>query len=218
MKKFLTVFSIAALLLTSTVAFADDGDHAGLFGWNHENMGLHLGIFKQNLDSSKFIIVGTVSAMTSDSITVNVQKQVNTQVAVNSQATVAVNSSTKLGDGNNDDDDSFTLSSLKAGDRVVIVGSVSGSTLTATNIRLLSEKEKQKAVVFGQVTAVTPTSVTITNAKTGVSQTLTTNSDTKVMVDGQAATTSDIQVGDRGFVRFKNDVSGMFAKLIALFR
>lgn len=235
------MLSIAALALTvTTTAFAEDNgqddqnealdqhmeSHMGLGAsmqdlfhhGEHDDNGLHLGQLKQNLSSSQFIVVGTVASTTDSSVTVNVQKQVNVSGIANGQVTVLVNSSTVLGDSqkDNDDDDSFTLSSLKPGDRVLVQGSISGSTLTATSIRLLQMKKSN--VVFGSVSAVTPTSVTITNAKTGTSQTITTNSDTKVMVNGTAATTSDIQVGDHGFVRIVNDVTGFIAKLIAIFR
>ena len=225
MKKYIAVLSLAALALTVTPAFAHEGkdkdsEHVG-FGakvqalFHHENKGLHLGQIKN--DSSRFILVGTVASVGINSLVVNFEKGANVGTSTaGSQVTVVTNSSTKLGDGDKDDDNKLTLSSLKAGDRVVVSGSVAGSVLTATNVRLLKAKASAKA--FGTVTAVTPTSVTITNAKTGVAQTVTTTADTKVMVDGEASTTADIQVGDRGFVKFKNDVSGMIAKFIALFR
>ena len=227
MKKYIAVLSLAALALTVTPAFAHEGkdkdkdsEHVG-FGakvqalFHHENKGLHLGQIKN--DSSRFILVGTVASVGTNSLVVNFEKGANVGTSTaGSQVTVVTNSSTKLGDGDKDDDNKLTLSSLKAGDRVVVSGSVAGSVLTATNVRLLKAKASAKA--FGTVTAVTPTSVTITNAKTGVAQTVTTTADTKVMVDGEASTTADIQVGDRGFVKFKNDVSGMIAKFIALFR
>jgi hypothetical protein len=49
---------------------------------------------------------------------------------------------------------------------------------------------------FGQVTAVSPTSITITNQRTGASTTYAITSGTAITDNGQAVTTTDIQTGD----------------------
>lgn len=219
MKKAIAILSLAALALTST-AFAQDNnkDHQ-----NKDNRGWHLGIFNKlehfedrtdkadkKVDATRFVLTGSVVATTSASITVNVKSQVHATV-VNNQATVAVTADTKIA---RDKDQAAALASLKAGDQIVITGTLSGTTMTASKIHLIAVRGK----AYGEVTAKTDTSITVKNAVTGVSQIFTTSGDTKVIVNGEAKTTADVQVGDKGFVKFKSDVSGLFAKFVALFR
>ncbi|MDP3741588.1 MAG: DUF5666 domain-containing protein [bacterium] len=224
MKKAIAMLSLAALALTATTTFADteSKDHGnaalrvradGMF-----DHGLHLGWLKhdkhlddlKDVNSTHFVVTGTVASTTSGSITVNVKKQINATVD-NSQATVNVTSDTKI---TREKDQSMALADLKAGDQLVITGNVSGTTMTASRIHLIAVRGK----AYGQVTATTSNSITIKNAVTGVSSTFTTSADTKVSVNGESQTTADIQVGDKGFVKFKSEVSGLFAKFIALFR
>jgi hypothetical protein len=233
MKKYIAALSIAALALTTTVAFAHDNnndhdaDHEGVEV--HEGLeahgtveasfqgeGLHLGILK-HFDQNRFVLIGTIASVGSNSVTVNVQNSVNANVT-NGQGTVATNSSTKV-TAKGDEDNNLTLASLKAGDRVVVSGSVSGSVLTAIRIRVFgNKKNEQPNKAFGSVTAKTADSITVTNSLTGVSQTFMTNGDTKVNINGEVKTLADVQVGDRGWVKFKTEVSALIAKFIALFR
>jgi hypothetical protein len=53
----------------------------------------------------------------------------------------------------------------------------------------------------GQVTAVSPTSITVNNSRTGTSSTLAITSSTLITDNGQSATASDIQVGQTVFIR-----------------
>ena len=71
---------------------------------------------------------------------------------------------------------------------------------------------------FGEVTAKTDTSITVKNNVTGATTTFTTDADTQVKINGETQTLADVQVGDRGFVKFKTQVSGFLAKMINLFR
>lgn len=53
--------------------------------------------------------------------------------------------------------------------------------------------------VVGQVTAISPTSISIQNSRTGSSVTLAISSSTTITSNGQTATTGDIQVGSTVF-------------------
>jgi hypothetical protein len=55
--------------------------------------------------------------------------------------------------------------------------------------------------VFGQVTTVSATSITIKNARTGADNTLTISDSTIVTNNGQTATVSDVKTGDNVLVR-----------------
>jgi len=54
--------------------------------------------------------------------------------------------------------------------------------------------------VIGSVTTISPTSITVQNARTGSSSTLTITSSTTITDSGSAATVSDIQTGDTVFI------------------
>jgi hypothetical protein len=232
MKKTIATLAIAAMALSVTPAFAHEdgikaegGMKAHLEAAMSKGNGNHFGISKilnriadkdkdndadDSVQNNKFVIVGSVAASASGSLTLNVQHSINISVT-NNQVSVVTNGDTKV--TSNQKDTTVTLANLKVGDKVVVSGTVSGSTFTATSIRVM-----YKTVAFGTVTAKTDTSITLTNAKTGVTQTFTTNGDTQVKVDGEAVASTDVQVGDKGFVKFKTDASILIAKFINLFR
>lgn len=219
--KLFAIASIAAITLTLSAnpVFANDKN-----GDKHEDRGLRLGQvmgefrgelkLKDNdhgIDNSQFILMGTVGSTTSASIVVNVKGSVHVPTLTNNVATVNVNADTKYHAEKNQ---TVKLADIKAGQQVVIKGTVNGTTMTATWVHVIFPKGK----AYGEVTAKTDTSITVKNSVTGTTQTFTTNSDTKVNINGEAKTTSDIKVGDSGFVRFKTTLTGVVAKIINLFR
>jgi hypothetical protein len=221
MKKTYAVLSVAAiaLSLTATPALAKGHGH-------DDNNGKHLGdvfgrfdsLIKKSDDdkghglaSDQFVLTGTVGSATTGSIVITVKGSVNVPTLTNNLATVNVDANTKYFADKNQ---TVTLTDVKAGQQIVVSGTVSGSTLTAKNVRIIFPKGK----VYGEVTAKTDTSITIKNNVTGTTQTFTTDANTKVNIDGEAKTQTDVKVGDKGFVKFKTTLSGMVAKVINLFR
>lgn len=226
MKKYIAILSLAALALTATTAFAHENEgeeglglktklEAQAEGKVIKGPGLHLGWFKHldaDVDESRFVLAGTVTGKTATTLTVTVKGEVHASSVIgNNQATVTVASDAKIVADKNK---TIALADIQTGSQVVISGTISGSTLTANKVHVILPRGK----AFGEVTAKTDTSITVKNNVTGVSQTFTTNGDTKVNIDGEAKTTVDIQVGDRGFVKFRTEISGVIAKFIALFR
>lgn len=207
MKKVIAYFAIATLALTATVGLAaahENEDHASLKV--AEVGGLRLGL-------SKFQVFGTVASATSSSVVLNAKGGKHLpDLAVNGQVTVVISGDTKIM-GN--DETVLTWADLKAGDKVVVSGSIDGSVLAAKRIRDVSQP---KVKASGEITAISGNFVTITNGLTGVSQTVTTNDDTKVMINGESKTVADIQVGDSGWVKFKNEAGVLIAKFFNLFR
>jgi hypothetical protein len=219
MKKYIVAFSIAAIAATAALpALAHDG------GENENRQGAKLGVrldhfLDANPDNSKFVVLGTVSSKTSGSLVITVKTTANVPNLVNSLATVNVNSDTKFTSNNK----VSTLADIVVGNKVIAIGTVSGSTLTATSVHInvdkkTEEQARKKAKAFGEVTAKTDTSITIKNSLTNTTQTLTVDEDTKVKINGEVKTMADVQVGDSGWVKFKTSAGVMIAKIINLFR
>ncbi|MBI4363310.1 MAG: hypothetical protein HY545_00475 [Candidatus Doudnabacteria bacterium] len=209
MKKLISGLSIAALALTASVAFAHEADVKAEVSGN-----THFGFpIKIQLGLDKFVAVGTVAAVGSTSTTLNVQAGAHLNNISNGQITVATNADTK------------TSGSVAVGDKVIVRGEIGADgSLEADSIRVIgeangkAEAKAHKQVAFGEITAVTDNSVTIKNNVTGETKTLTTNDDTKVMINGEAKTTTDVSVGDRGMIKFKVMLDTFIATMIRLFR
>lgn len=228
MKKLIAMFAIAALALTfATPAVAKEGRGGDDRGERSENTLKNLIKMVERLDDrddrdddddddddnlgSRFVLSGTVGSTTSASVVINVQNSRNLPALTNNLATVNVDSDTKFVAGKKN---VAAMADVKTGQQIMVVGTVSGTTLTADIVQIKLPKGK----VFGEVTAKTDTSVTIKNNVTGVTQTITTDADTDVRINGEEKTLADVQVGDRGFVKFKATLAGMIAKVINLFR
>ena len=218
MKKQIAILSLAGLALVATPAFAKEkGEHRGM----SEGLGLHLGIKNfLRAGNPQFVVVGTVDTVTTDMLTVKVKADANVSNVTNGEVSIKTDANTKIMKAGQ----AIQLSDLKSGDNVVAVGTA-GTDLTASMVKVASadnddqkpvEKKSNKAI--GQVTAVTDNSVTIKNSLTGVTQTITTDANTKVNIDGQSKAVSDVQVGDSGWIRFKTMGTTLVAKFIHLFR
>src|SRR6185503_7012745 len=216
MKKTLAGLSLAAIMLAAVPALANaKGGNEGkgfAFGKFFGGMFKH---FERKLPSTSFVISGTVVSTGSNSVVVNVKGSVNIPNLVNSQTTVNTDANTKITGEKNATE---TLADLKAGDRVEIGGNISGSTLTAVNIRDSGPAPVQPVTTSGKVTAVSSSSITLSNAIAGTTQVFTIDSNTKVTIDGVSKAVGDIQVNDAGTIKSKN-VSNVFtAQMINLYR
>jgi hypothetical protein len=223
MRKVVAGLTLAVLILGASPVLADnddEGDRGGREGRGEklEVRGSLFGAVKGwrwNLPDDRFELTGTLAAKTSNSVTLNVLGSIHVASIVNGQTTAIVNADTKImgRKGKNN----LTLADLVVGDKLFVSGTVSGSTLTATRIWAVDKKDKP-AKVSGKVTAKTNTSVTVTNGLTATSQTVTTDENTKVLINGETKTTADINVGDSGWVKFKNVAGSMIARIVVLFR
>ena len=69
-------------------------------------------------------------------------------------------------------------------------------------------------IVLGQVTAISPTSISVNNTRTGSTSTLAVTSSTTVTNNGQSDTVSDIQVGDTVLVRENTSNTSQAASIL----
>lgn len=200
------------MLATTTVFAHEDGDRVEVksqaqFKANLEH-GKKLGVFKHMdmdlRDDDHFAIAGTVSAVGSTSLSVNVRDDSVKVVVVDADTKFSINGKTEI-----------RLADIKVGDKVMIKGEIEDNGgLEADRVVVMVRPQR----AFGEVTAKTDNSITIKNNVTGDVKTLTVNPDTKVMVNGEAKTAADIQVGDRGMVKFKAMLDSFVATVIKLFR
>ncbi len=212
MKKSIIALTIAALALSVTPAFAEDQD-SGHRGKNLFEAFNKIGKkIERALPESQFMVHGTVVSVGTSSLVVNAQNSVHANLSGN-QATIVVNSDTKF-TGNKHE--TMTLANIVAGNKVMIHGQVTGTTLTASRVHVQKDAEKKRVV--GTVTAKTDDSLTITNSLTGTSQTVALDSDTRVKINGETKTAADISVGDSGWIKLKVKAEAMVAKLVNLFR
>ncbi|MBI2356413.1 MAG: hypothetical protein HYV13_04385 [Candidatus Doudnabacteria bacterium] len=214
MKKTLAIMTIAGLMLTASAALAnDDGrqdNESGaavkaqaLFHANLEH-GKKLGIFKHRKDEKHFAIFGTVTAVSSTGLTVQTKDGRTVSVTTDSETKFTINRDTQI-----------QLADIKVGNAVAVKGEMKDNNVfEADHVAVVIMPQK----AFGTVTAKTDTSVTVKNSLTGDVKTFVTNPDTEVKINGETKTTSDIQVGDRGWVKFKATLDTFVAKIINLFR
>src|SRR3989338_6571023 len=214
MKKTL-VFAIAMGLALSSVAFAHDLEakvrtegradaRIKPFSDLKALMGLKLG-------ENKFVLNGTVKEVGSSSLTVEVRGGAHLKNVASGIAVVTVDADTKFSNGKT----GIALADVKAGAHVMIKGEIEdGGGLEADHVAAVVKPQ----IALGEVTAKTDTSITLKNNITGESKTVTTNDDTKVVLNGEVKTMADVQVGDKGMVKFKAVVDSFVAKVIRLFR
>lgn len=216
MKKAIAMSLVAVSLFAATPAFAkEQGD-------KHEV--LHLGQIKNlfrksNMDNNQFLVIGSIDSTTTNSLLVKETAVLHVPTVTNGMVVIKTDSKTVV----TNEGKTAAMTDLKKDVNVVIMGTVSGSDLTASNIRIVKTVEKLKDhekdnVVAGKVNANTNGTVTITNGLTSVAKTITTDANTKVVIDGQVKTVADIQVGDSGWVKFKTVGTTLVAKVFHLFR
>ena len=222
MKKYVSILTIAAFaLMVATPALAHDKDNNSNRGG--ELRGKARAEVRANTKSSlidklkirfgedKFVIGGTVTAVSSASISVNVSAGAHVDSWINKVAIVAIDADTDFHIKNSKNAEA---SGIKVGDKVLIKGEIKdGTTFEANDIHVIN---RDKAM--GTVTATTDTSVTIKNSVTGVEKTVAIDPETEIKINGETQAAADIQVGDKGWVKFKTKVDVTVAKIINLFR
>src|SRR5581483_9071493 len=188
---------------------------------------LKLGVFKNLLQkvnpptaATEFVVVGKVNSVGTNSFVVDATGVLHVANMTNGQVTVKVDANTKF----TGTDNASSISATSVGKSVLVVGNVTGSDLLATKVNVgftkqeMKQEKKAKTVAVGEVTAVSANSITIKNNVTGDTKTITTDTDTKVNVDGVSKTVADVQVGDKGWVKFKTVGTTLVAKFVHLFR
>lgn len=231
MKRTIAILSLAVMALTASPALAKkSGDMERKEEQKESNLkGFAFG-------NSKFVVVGSLKSKTETSITVTLKAGAHLKGLAGQDVVVAVNGDTKYSLPGETD----TLAALVVGSQIMVKGdmetvvqnnTISDSNnvtasikITAKSVKVMGDDElaheraeKPKAAV-GEVTTKTDTSITIKNSLTGESKTLTVSPETTVKVNGEVKALSDVKVGDKGWVKFKTSVSGMFAKMINIFR
>ncbi len=212
MKKIFASIALLALAFTATPALAhnDGGSHdsRGKSGFGQVASFFHK---KNVVGTNRFTISGNVVSSTTTQFVVTVDKSWGSTVAANTNATVVVNSNTKI---YGDEKTVLAIGDIKAGDKVAVFGTKdSNNVLTAVYVRRIDTR-----VAVGKVTAINGSAVTITNSVTGQTQTVTVDANTKVKIDGETKTAADISVGDAGWVKFKTATGQLVAKVVKLFR
>ncbi len=211
MKKLITTIMLSlALAVVAAPALADEAK-------NHDGLDLktHIGgMFRSWKGVEKFGLVGTVTAISGSNVTINVETKAHLKDFTGNTAVIVTNADTKFATANKNT--TVTFADIKIGDRIVAVGKLDGNTMTAVKVWEMGIPAKKS---YGKVTAVSDTSITIQNNTTGTTQTFTVDGDTKVAINGETKTVSDIQVGDAGVVKSqsKGNIS-LWAKFLNLFR
>jgi hypothetical protein len=129
-------------------------------------------------------VVGTVGAVDAGAGTIAIDPKNGTPVSL------TINSSTRITRNGS----SATLADVKTGDQAA--AEYDPTTNVATRIEAETDSEHEPAAVEGQVTAASPTSVTIA-PHSGDPVSLTLDASTVVFVNGKPGTAADIKVGDQ---------------------
>jgi hypothetical protein len=228
MQKTLAAFVLAGLLLVSaSTALATDGQNR-----TGDNLGGRTGLMaKLKLDlgnpenkdedhrvdgmhglaKNGFVIAGTVKSVSTNSMVLTVtHSHKNKDLKEGTDVTVKTDVNTKimmLGKA-------VALTEVKVGMTVWTAGRTDNSVNTAIWIHVKAEKMR----AMGEVTAKTNTSITVKNNVSGQVTTVPVNDDTKVTINGEAKTMADVQVGDKGIVKFKKVLDSVVASVVKLFR
>ncbi len=214
MKNRVIALSLLGLMLMATPALGKSKDDK-----SDDDHGLKLGQIKNwfNSDSSQFVVMGTVESVGTNSFVVKANGLLHVPNVTNNMVTIKVDSNTKFSGTGND----ASISTTSVGKNVLATGKVTGTDLFATKVIVNGEKADKievKKKAMGTITEKTDTSITVKNSVTGESKTITTNANTQVKVDGEVKTVADVQVGDRGWVKFKTVGTTLIAKIVHLFR
>ena len=154
----------------------------------------------------KPVVVGKVTAISGSTLTV-------TDTKTNAQYTVDV-SSAKITEGFGSGAQSIGYSSIKVGDEVIILGTVTGSSVSATSVfdGVEGAGFRKAPRVIGTVTAVSGSTLNVSvqqhASSTAVVYTVNTSTSTTVTKDGKADTFSDIAIGQTVMVMGTVSTSG----------
>lgn len=165
-------------------------------------------------------VVGTVSAINGDSITVSGKQGFNSTAAATTYTVDATNATVTK------NNTAGTISSIAVGDTIAVQGTVSGTNVTATNIRdgvmMGGNGQRGGMGIGGTVSAINGTSLTVTGkgrpaagstTATTVTYTVDASSAT-VTKNGAASSVPDIAVGDTIMVQGTVSGTSVTAKTI----
>jgi hypothetical protein len=146
--------------------------------------------------------MGTVTAVSGNTITMTSKGRVTKDSATATETTYTVDtSSAKI----EKDGTTSTISSIVVGDTIIVEGTTSGTSITATTIQVgmnggKNDTNFDKDSVFGTVTAVSGNTITMTSKakdQNGTETTYTVDaSSAKVTENGKDSSVSEIKVGD----------------------
>jgi|GEM_PF-4613716 len=235
-KKALGALAVAAIMMTASVAMAGNitedvntGKHRRDFyeeTMPERSSGIPHRWFRDadntkhddkhpEISEHKFVVFGEVRSTSSSVMVVHTNdvgdgRKGSRNVGENENVTIRLNSDTKfhLKGGEADSGD------IEDGMKVMVTGRKDGDTLTAKRVRVMSDKK----AVYGEVTAVSDDSVTIKDARTGETQTISLDSGAKVVVNGDKSSIDEIEVGDKGFVKVKSILGDIWGKVVRIFR
>jgi hypothetical protein len=230
MKKYLVVLLVAAFALSANYALAKNDNGINLKGRNHAKLDIlrgNEGRMSIEGDTNPIkryaaVVKGTVKSKNSDSITLTIDNRVHPRweilgkekklledERISGELVVKLNSDTKF----HKDKNEIGADQVAVGDNIMVIGKRDGATFVANHVFVMQPKSRS----FGEVTAKTDNTVTIKNNATGESKTVELNPETQISINGEAKTAADIQVGDKGFVKYRV-AADLVAKVVKLFR
>ena len=159
-------------------------------------------------------VIGTVSAISGNTITVNGRQGFGASATTVTYTVDVTNAKVIKNNATS------TVAGIVAGDTVAVQGTVSGTNITATNIRdgVMSQGPRAGMGIRGTVSAISGTSITMTgvaapNRGTAITYTVDASSAT-VMKSGAASSVSNIAVGDTIIVQGTVSGTNITAKTI----
>jgi hypothetical protein len=180
----------------------------------HNNMHKFMG----RRDHRPFMVMGQVKTVSADQLVIEVVNGMRGQADVGEEIVVKIDSETRIV-MNGEELSGDELSAL-VGQNVLIKARYTkdgeGELETEPAQMVIVTGQKQR--VFGEITAVSDESITVKNSRTGESQIIELNSDTKIKINGENSEAGDIQEGDKVMVKIKATVDSWIAKAISIFR
>jgi hypothetical protein len=230
MKRAIGLLSLAALLLTASFASAHEGSRvnaeananikAGLLEKFDLKFGTEGSVNTQNHSedsddhNNHFVLMGQVKSIAGSNIVITVNRgphnKGNNELA-NKDVTIVTNSDTNF---RVKGDENPALADIKVGQQIIVKGQKDGTSYVAAWVHVHAQKKH----AFGEVTAVSGSSITVENNVTGATTVIPMDADTEVKINGETKTIADIQVGDRGMVKFKAVLDSFVATIVRLFR
>lgn len=206
--------AVALSLLVASPALADSQVSLNGSVGSNSYLGLHhdsVARLHDNRDGnahSKVTIAGTVSAINGSTLT----------LAGRNGTTYAITVASALISNHNE---TIALSEIQVGDMLVVKGTISGSTITASKIRDTSFARRAflsaiGAADAGVVTSINGSLFTLGSFGTSGTTTIATNASTTYKVNGVATTSSALAVGSRLIVFGTPDSTGITASLVSI--
>jgi len=229
MKKFLKIFVIITLLFSSTVIYATSSTNGN--GGPQNGGGMMQGQSgpqqngqgqPQNMNNQKPMIMGTVTDIDDDTITIESIKMGGPKSEDSSDETVTYTvdaSDTTV----YEDQKEASLSDIDEGDKIMVEGTISGTKITATKIHIDDLKGSAgitdgtgEPVVMGTVTDIGEDDETIEIENNGDTIYTVDLSDATILKDGEEIDISDIEEDDVVLVQGEADGSEITASTVTI--